>query len=110
MHGRTVLESSLHLNLAEHLNSEIGLGTIANIDAAKQWLATSFLSRRMQKNPGHYSLDSALSKPSSSDSMHDIVMSSIILLKTANLVDYINHGADKGKLCTTQYGEIMSKV
>ncbi|EGN95664.1 hypothetical protein SERLA73DRAFT_76746 [Serpula lacrymans var. lacrymans S7.3] len=29
--GTTNLESSLHLNLTEHLNSEIGLGTIANI-------------------------------------------------------------------------------
>ncbi|KAF5330810.1 hypothetical protein D9619_005499 [Psilocybe cf. subviscida] len=109
VHGRTVLESSLHINLAEHLNSEIGLGTISNIDTAKKWLATSFLSHRMQKNPDYYCLDSALSTCTSSNSVDDIVMSSITQLKAANLIDYVDHGADKGKLCTTQYGQIMSK-
>jgi ATP-dependent DNA helicase HFM1/MER3 len=33
--GKTVVESSLHRNLAEHINSEIGLGTITSYDTAK---------------------------------------------------------------------------
>jgi hypothetical protein len=33
--GRTVVESSLHQNLSEHLNSEIGLGTISDLTSAK---------------------------------------------------------------------------
>jgi ATP-dependent DNA helicase HFM1/MER3 len=32
--GETVLESCLHLNLAEHLNSEVVLGTISSLRAA----------------------------------------------------------------------------
>jgi hypothetical protein len=32
--GETVLESSLHLNLAEHLNSEIVLGTVTSLKTA----------------------------------------------------------------------------
>jgi hypothetical protein len=32
--GDTILESSLHLNLAEHLNSEIALGTISSLCTA----------------------------------------------------------------------------
>lgn len=33
--GQTLLESCLHHNLAEHLNSEIGLGTITDLSSAK---------------------------------------------------------------------------
>lgn len=33
--GKTPLESCLHANLSEHLNSEIGLGTITDLDSAK---------------------------------------------------------------------------
>lgn len=105
-----MLESSLHVNLAEHLNSEIGLGTISDVDTAKKWLSASFLSRRMQKNPGHYCLDSTLLTSANGTSVDDIVMSSIAQLKAVNLIDHTDHGVDKGKLCTTQYGEIMSKV
>ncbi|KAF7363796.1 ATP-dependent DNA helicase MER3 [Mycena sanguinolenta] len=49
--GKTIVESSLHKNLSEHLNSEIGLGTITNIRSAKEWLRSSFLFQRIQKNP-----------------------------------------------------------
>lgn len=54
--GKTVVESSLHLNLSEHLNSEIGLGTITNVNSAKEWLKSSFLFQRIQKNARHYAL------------------------------------------------------
>lgn len=33
--NQTCIESSLHNNLAEHLNSEIGLRTITNLSTAK---------------------------------------------------------------------------
>ncbi|WVQ99663.1 hypothetical protein IAU59_006802 [Kwoniella sp. CBS 9459] len=47
----TILESCLHRNLTEHLNSEIGLGTIRSVSGAQQWL------RR------YYALPDALNKP-----------------------------------------------
>ncbi|KAK6199129.1 hypothetical protein LQW54_010048 [Pestalotiopsis sp. IQ-011] len=47
-------ESKLHLNLVEHLNSEIGLGTIKNLDTAKKWLSGTFLFVRMRQAPQHY--------------------------------------------------------
>ncbi|KAK9780067.1 hypothetical protein SCAR479_03191 [Seiridium cardinale] len=52
--GQEVLESKLHLNLIEHLNSEIGLGTIRNLDTAKKWMTGTFLYVRMGKAPDHY--------------------------------------------------------
>ncbi|KAF8517515.1 P-loop containing nucleoside triphosphate hydrolase protein, partial [Hysterangium stoloniferum] len=54
--GRTLLESCLHLNLAEHLNSEVSLGSITDLGTAKEWLHNSFLFQRIQKNPQHYAL------------------------------------------------------
>ncbi|KAH8666872.1 P-loop containing nucleoside triphosphate hydrolase protein, partial [Xylariales sp. PMI_506] len=52
--GEEVLESKLHLNLIEHLNSEIGLGTIHDLDTAREWIAGTFLYVRMRQAPDHY--------------------------------------------------------
>ncbi|KAK6538055.1 Sec63 [Orbilia ellipsospora] len=54
--GTEKLESCLHLNLIEHLNAEIGLGTITDIESAKQWLRSTFLYIRMKSNPAYYKL------------------------------------------------------
>ncbi|RHZ65844.1 putative DEAD/DEAH box DNA helicase (Mer3) [Aspergillus thermomutatus] len=37
--GSETLESCLHLNLIDHLNAEIGLGTVTDVDSAVRWLA-----------------------------------------------------------------------
>ncbi|KAF3916839.1 hypothetical protein ABW20_dc0109455 [Dactylellina cionopaga] len=52
--GTEKLESCLHLNLIEHLNAEIGLGTITDLESAKQWLRSTFLYIRMKSNPAFY--------------------------------------------------------
>ncbi|TFY60086.1 hypothetical protein EVJ58_g5372 [Rhodofomes roseus] len=105
--GQTVLESSLHLNLSEHINSEVGLGTITDLETAKKWLHNSFLYRRIQKNPGHY----AIGKDSSQtwqQRVDDMVAQSITKLQEVGLVTY-SDGED-GQLCSTEYGDIMSKL
>ena len=115
--GRTVLESCLHLNLAEHLNSEIGLGTITSIDSANQWLRSSFLFRRIQKNPSHYEV--ALGKDSGGwkqsitweERIREMVMLSVEKLQKSELI-VREEGDDRvdRKLESTEYGDIMSKV
>ncbi|KAF2239234.1 P-loop containing nucleoside triphosphate hydrolase protein [Viridothelium virens] len=55
--GQEILESCLHVNLIEHLNAEIGLGTIHDIDTARTWLRGTFLHVRLPKNPDHYRLE-----------------------------------------------------
>lgn len=107
MNGTTKLESSLHLNLDEHLNSEIGLGTITNVESAKDWLRHSFLWRRLQKNPKHY----AIGKEDGQTwqvKVDELVMRSVKKLKETELVEYELEG--DGDLCSTEYGDIMSKV
>lgn len=56
--GNEVLESTLHRNLVEHLNSEIGLGTIRDMEEAKMWMKGTFFYRRLLKSPTHYNVTS----------------------------------------------------
>ncbi|KAF8911062.1 Sec63 Brl domain-containing protein [Gymnopilus junonius] len=106
--GQTILESSLHNNLAEHLNSEICLGTINDTESATSWLRSTFLYQRMQRNQGYYALSpSDGQKPG--EVVDEVVMNSIAQLKKTLLIDYDEQGKDAGKLTCTEYGEIMSK-
>ncbi len=111
-HGTTILESSLHTNLVEHLNSEIGLKTITNVETAKVWLRSSFLYQRMQSNPNFYSLDTHIGSDQKTyqENVDDIIMKSITRLKKSQLVDHVENGPSSGKLSATPFGEIMSKV
>lgn len=104
--GTTVIESSLHLNLSEHLNSEIGLGTITNVDSAKSWLKKSFLFRRVKKNPNHYSLGKN-DDQTWEQRIDDLVQQSIEKLKETELIE---HDGTTGSVSSTEYGDIMSKV
>ena len=54
--GSSLLESTLHANLIEHLNAELSLGTIKDLETAKRWLSGTFLYVRLQKNPGYYKI------------------------------------------------------
>ncbi len=54
LEGTQLIESQLHLGLIEHLNSEICLGTITNLQTAISWLKSTFLFVRVQKNPEYY--------------------------------------------------------
>ncbi|OAX41690.1 P-loop containing nucleoside triphosphate hydrolase protein [Rhizopogon vinicolor AM-OR11-026] len=103
--GTTPLESSLHMNLTEHLNSEIGLGTITNVKNAQEWLLSSFLYRRIQKNPQHYDIGKD-DRQSWQDKVHDIVMDSIEQLRETELITYSSRD---GELSSTEFGDIMSK-
>ncbi|KAI0636677.1 P-loop containing nucleoside triphosphate hydrolase protein [Trametes polyzona] len=102
--GQTVLESSLHLCLPEHLNSEIALGTITDMGSAKAWLHNSFLFRRLQKNPQHYDIGKEGNK-SWEDRMDDLVVDSVRTLKEAEMVK----DEEGDALSSTEYGDIMSK-
>lgn len=54
--GLKEIESCLHENLLEHLNAEIVLGTIKDIQSAISWLKSTFLFIRVQSNPSQYKL------------------------------------------------------
>lgn len=54
IHGTEVLESSLHLNLIEHLAAETSLETVHSTETAVNWLRNTFFYVRFRKNPSAY--------------------------------------------------------
>lgn len=50
------IESKLQARLADTLNAEIALGTVANVDEAVQWLGYTYLFVRMRHAPQTYGL------------------------------------------------------
>lgn len=48
------IESSLHLNLADHLNAEIATGLVTDASTALEFLKSSYLGIRVRRNPLYY--------------------------------------------------------
>lgn len=103
--GRSMLESCLHQNLTEHINSEIGLHTITDVDTAKDWLRKSFLFQRIQRNPRHYAIGKE-NNQTWQERIDEMVTQSITRLQENELVEMTSDG----RLTSTQYGDTMSKV
>ncbi|AEO55687.1 hypothetical protein MYCTH_2116402 [Thermothelomyces thermophilus ATCC 42464] len=102
--GQEILESTLHLNLIEHLNSEICLGTIQDLPSAKRWLGGTFLSARLRRNPSHYHLSGGTRNPFQiDDKLEEICERDIRQLQEAQLV------TDQDTFRCTEYGRAMSK-
>ena len=103
--GHELLESCLHLNLIEHLNAEIGLGTVYNIQSAKNWLAGTFLYVRMRKNPTYYKIDDCSAQSHLEEKVAQICERDLGLLKELDLVS-----SDENEyLKTTGYGDAMTR-
>ncbi|KAL4067802.1 DEAD-domain-containing protein [Scleroderma citrinum] len=103
--GTTTIESSLHRNLVEHLNSEICLGAITDHGNAKDWLCGSFFFCRIQKNPQYYDIGK-VENETWQEKIDAIVMQAVSALRDTQLITY---NEKDGSFCSTQYGDIMSK-
>ena len=101
--GEEVLESKLHLNLIGHMNAEIGLGTIRDLDSARRWLTGTFLYVRLQQNPIYYKLEGSRSGQDIQDQVDDICFRDITLLREHNLAT----GEDYFR--STEYGHAMAR-
>jgi ATP-dependent DNA helicase HFM1/MER3 len=103
--GNELLESSLHLNLIDHLNAEIGLGTVFDIPSAKRWLSSTFLFVRLRRNPNHYKLkenDNARCRDES-ELLEQICDKDLRLLESNDLI------SSEGKLKCTEFGDAMAR-
>lgn len=101
--GEEILESCLHLNLIEHLNAEIGLGTVQDLVTAKKWLGSTFLSVRMRRNPAHYELKQGMDTLGDDDLLDQLCRKDVALLTEAGLVN------EKPHLILTDFGEAMAR-
>lgn len=84
--GQELLESRLHSNLIDHMNAEIGLGTIRDLVSARKWLKGTFLYVRLQQNPSHYKLEGARAGQGVEEQIDDICSRDVDLLRDHNLV------------------------
>ena len=101
--GQQCLESCLHLNLIDHLNAEIGLGTVSDIASARKWLGSTFLFVRLRSNPGYYRLKEGISTSNSNDIVDEICAKDFTLLQETEL---ITHGE---RIKCTEFGEAMAR-
>ncbi|PAA64041.1 hypothetical protein BOX15_Mlig030796g1, partial [Macrostomum lignano] len=56
MCSRNPIESSFMIGLADNLNAEVALGTVANTEEAVRWLSYTYLHVRMKLNPLVYGI------------------------------------------------------
>lgn len=101
--GQQRLESCLHLNLIDHLNAEIGLGTVYDLVTARKWLAGTFLFVRLQINPLHYRLQEDLDTEDGNKLLEQICEKDIRLLQEVDLITK----ADRMKC--TEFGDAMAR-
>ncbi|RAL59793.1 hypothetical protein DID88_000422 [Monilinia fructigena] len=101
--GQDVLESTLHLNLIEHLNSEIGLRTIKTAYEAKVWLGGTFLSVRMRQNPSYYKFSGVIPSRNTDEQLELVCERDIKLLQDYDLV------TKEEAFSCTEYGAAMSR-
>ncbi|CAK96784.1 uncharacterized protein An08g10390, partial [Aspergillus niger] len=100
--GSESLESCFHLNLTDHLNAEIGLGNITDIESAIRWLAGTFFFVRMRRNPTYYRLKEDADREDEEEMLRQICQKDIKLLQDCGLVS-----ADCLK--STKFGDAMAR-
>jgi ATP-dependent DNA helicase HFM1/MER3 len=101
--GQEILESKLHLNLIDHMNAEIGLGTIRDLDSARKWLTSTFMHIRLQQNPTYYKLEGSRSGQSILEQVDDICFRDINLLREYNLM------TGEEQFRCTEFGHSMAR-
>ncbi|KAI5479633.1 hypothetical protein MNV49_003143 [Pseudohyphozyma bogoriensis] len=101
--SETMLESCLHRNLTEHINSEITLKTVTSVESALAWLKETFLYVRITKNPSHYSL-AGKNDLSPEERLEEIVTTAVSSLSSEGIIDELGN-----RLQSTEYGEVMSR-
>ncbi|CAH1829930.1 unnamed protein product [Saccharomyces cerevisiae] len=106
IHGTDVLESSLHLNLIEHLAAETSLETVYSIETAVNWLQNTFFYVRFGKNPAAYQeVNRYVSFHSVEDSqINQFCQYLLDTLVKVKIIDISN-----GEYKSTAYGNAMTR-
>ncbi|XP_072547111.1 probable ATP-dependent DNA helicase HFM1 [Salminus brasiliensis] len=84
--GSETIESSLHTNLVEHLNAEIVLHTISDVNMALDWIRSTFLYIRALKNPTHYGFSADLDKCGIEIKLQELCLKNLNSLASYNLI------------------------
>uniref|UniRef100_A0A3Q0SYV1 Probable ATP-dependent DNA helicase HFM1 n=1 Tax=Amphilophus citrinellus TaxID=61819 RepID=A0A3Q0SYV1_AMPCI len=86
MNGIEVIESSLHSHLVEHLNAEIVLQTISDVNMALDWIRSTFLYIRALKNPTHYGFSADLDRCGIEAKLQELCLRNLNSLSSIGLI------------------------
>ena len=94
------LESSLHLQLTDHLNAEIASGSIVSKQQAIEFIKWTYLGRRLQSNPDFYRSDPTQSVDAYIQELIDVSLASLEKSFCVNIV--------RDTVSPTKIGQIAS--
>ncbi|XP_035525900.1 probable ATP-dependent DNA helicase HFM1 [Morone saxatilis] len=87
MNGMEIIESSLHSHLVEHLNAEIVLQTISDVNMALDWIRSTLLYIRALKNPTHYGFSADLDRYGIEAKLQELCLRNLNSLSSIGLID-----------------------
>ncbi|XP_045147856.1 probable ATP-dependent DNA helicase HFM1 isoform X2 [Echinops telfairi] len=99
------VESSLHKHLIEHLNAEIVLHTITDVNIALEWIRSTLLYIRALKNPSHYGFACGLTKDGIEEKLQELCLKNLNDLSSLNL---IKMDEDVNFFKPTEIGRLMA--
>src|SRR5271170_1176052 len=102
LHTGMPVESALHKVLDDHICAEISAETIKSKQQVMDYLAWTFLYRRLHRNPSYYGLEDG-SQTTIDTYLSTIVTKSLDDLQTSNCIEI-----QKNKLHSTPLGKIAS--
>ncbi|XP_034038430.1 probable ATP-dependent DNA helicase HFM1 [Thalassophryne amazonica] len=105
MSGMEIIESSLHRHLVEHLNAEIVLQTISDVNMALDWIRSTFLYIRALKNPAHYGFSADLDRYGIEGKLQELCLKN---LNSLSSIDLITMDEDIN-IKTTEAGRLMAR-
>nr|XP_056700724.1 probable ATP-dependent DNA helicase HFM1 [Euleptes europaea] len=86
LNGADTIESSLHTHLIEHLNAEIVLYTITDVNVALEWIRSTFLYIRALKNPAHYGFSVGLDRAGIEAKLQELCLKNLNDLSSFDLI------------------------
>uniref|UniRef100_A0ABM5G8Q2 DNA 3'-5' helicase n=1 Tax=Pogona vitticeps TaxID=103695 RepID=A0ABM5G8Q2_9SAUR len=86
LNGSDTIESSLHMHLIEHLNAEIVLHTITDVNIALEWIRSTFLYVRALKNPAHYGFSAGLDRTGIEEKLQELCLKNLNDLSSFDLI------------------------
>uniref|UniRef100_A0A3Q3LJC4 Probable ATP-dependent DNA helicase HFM1 n=1 Tax=Labrus bergylta TaxID=56723 RepID=A0A3Q3LJC4_9LABR len=87
MNGIEITESSLHSHLVEHLNAEIVLQTISDVNMALDWIRSTLLYIRALKNPTYYGFSADLDRYGIEAKLQELCLRNLNSLSSLGLID-----------------------
>ncbi|XP_060237071.1 probable ATP-dependent DNA helicase HFM1 [Meriones unguiculatus] len=82
----STIESSLHRHLIEHLNAEVVMHTITDVNVALDWIRSTLLYIRALKNPSHYGFASGLNKDGIEAKLQELCLKNLKDLSSLDLI------------------------